>query len=58
MTCLPCSGMGVTIGHPNRDLYFDDVVTILLLGFFNADIRFPARRDLNSSVRCRALNSV
>ncbi len=25
--------------HPNRDLYFDDVVTILLLGFFNSDIR-------------------
>ena len=44
--------------HPNRDLYFDDVVTILLPGFFNSDIRFPARRDLNSSVRCRALNSV
>ena len=25
--------------HPNRNLYFDDVVTILLLGFFNSDIR-------------------
>ena len=36
--------------HPNRDLYFDDVVTILLLGFFNSDIRSLRKLELYSQV--------
>ena len=34
--------------HPNRDLYLDDVVTILLLGFFNSDIRSLRKLELFS----------
>lgn len=36
--------------HPNRDLYMDDVVTILLLGFFNSDIRSLRKLELFSQV--------
>ena len=36
--------------HPNRDLYFDDAVTILLLGFFNSDIRSLRKLELFSQV--------
>ena len=36
--------------HPNRDLYLDDVVIILLLGFFNSDIRSLRKLELFSQV--------
>ena len=36
--------------HPNRDLYLDDIVTILLLGFFNSDIRSLRKLELFSRV--------
>ncbi|MGC9259914.1 MAG: hypothetical protein ACP5I8_07535, partial [Phycisphaerae bacterium] len=36
--------------HPNRDLYLDDIVTILLLGFFNSDIRSLRKLELYSQV--------
>lgn len=36
--------------HANRDLFFDDVVTILLLGFFNSDIRSLRKLELFSQV--------
>jgi len=36
--------------HPNRQVDFDDVVTILLLGFYNADIRSLRKLELYSQV--------
>ena len=36
--------------HPNRELYLDDAVTILLLGFFNSDIRSLRKLELFSRV--------
>jgi hypothetical protein len=36
--------------HPNRDMYLDDVVTILLLGFSNSDIRSLRKLELFSQV--------